>query len=78
MASGLSLVSMIEAEAANAKKKYRQVIVDIEEMLEIKLNETVIPLRLLDDLVRAADGLLNQCFTKARREGTFIALSMVP
>jgi len=48
----------IEAEAARAKKKYKQVMVDIEELPSIKPNETVIPLSSLDDLVRIADDLV--------------------
>lgn len=48
----------VEAEAARAKKKYKQVMVDIEELPSIKPNETVIPLSSLDDLVRIADDLV--------------------
>jgi len=48
----------VEVEAARAKKKYKQVMVDIEELPEVKPSETVIPLSSLDDLVRIADDLV--------------------
>ena len=47
-----------EAEAARAKKKYGQVMADIEELPGVKPNEIVIPLSSLDDLVRIADDLV--------------------
>jgi len=51
-------ISAAEVQAARAKKKYKQVMVDIEELPEVKPNETVIPLSSLDDLVRIADDLV--------------------
>jgi len=51
-------VSEVEAEAIRAKKKYKQVMVDVEELPEVKSNEIVIPLNSLDDLVRIADDLV--------------------
>ncbi|MDH5781573.1 MAG: DUF5305 domain-containing protein, partial [Dehalococcoidia bacterium] len=48
----------VETEAARAKKKYKQVMVDVEGLPEVKANETVIPLSSLDDLVRIADDLV--------------------
>jgi len=48
----------VETEAIRAKKKYKQVMVDVEELPEVKANETVIPLSSLDDLVRIADDLV--------------------
>jgi len=48
----------VEAEAARARKKYRQVLVDVEELPSAKPNETLIPLSSLDDLVRVADDLV--------------------
>ena len=55
----------IEAEAARAKKKYKQVIVDIEDLPEVKPNETVIPLGSLDALVKIADDLVKPVLHKA-------------
>lgn len=51
-------ISAAEVQAARAKKKYKQVMVDIEELPEVKPSETVIPLSSLDDLVRIADDLV--------------------
>jgi hypothetical protein len=51
-------VSAGEAEAARARKKYRQMMVDIGELPVVKPTETVIPLNSLDDLVRIADDLV--------------------
>jgi len=48
----------VEAEAARAKKKYKQTIVDIQELPEVKPNETVIPIGSVDDLARIADDLV--------------------
>jgi hypothetical protein len=55
---GLAVVSAGEAEAARARKKYRRMMVDVEELHEIKPNDTVVPLSSLDDLVRIADDLV--------------------
>jgi hypothetical protein len=55
---GVAMVSAGEAEAARAKKKYKQVMVDVEELPEVKPTEIVIPLNSLDDLVRIADDLV--------------------
>jgi len=48
----------VETEAARAKKKYKQVMVDIEDLPSVKPTETVIPLSSLDDLARIADDLV--------------------
>jgi hypothetical protein len=55
---GVAMVSAGEAEAARAKKKYKQIMVDVEELPEVKPTEIVIPLNSLDDLVRIADDLV--------------------
>ena len=55
---GLAMLSAGEAEAMRAGKKYRQVMVDIEQLPEVKATETVIPLNSLDDLARIADDLV--------------------
>lgn len=48
----------VEAEAARARKKHKQVIVDVRELPSAKPNETVIPVSSVDDLVRIADDLV--------------------
>jgi hypothetical protein len=50
-------VSAGEAEAARARKKYRQMMVEVGELPEIKPSETVVPLNSVDDLMRIADDL---------------------
>jgi hypothetical protein len=60
-----------EAELARARKKYRQVIVDIEELPEAKPNDTIITLSSLDDLVRIADDLVKPVLHQAE-EGRHI------
>jgi len=59
-------ISEVEAEAARAKKKYSQVMVDVEELPGVKTSETVIPLNSLDDLVRIADDLVKPVFHQAK------------
>lgn len=54
---GRAPVSAGEAEAARARKKYKQLLVDVDALPEVKATETVIPLISLDDLVRIADDL---------------------
>jgi len=54
----LAPVTAGEAEAARARKKYRQMMVDVEELPGVKPTETVIPLNSLDDLARIADDLV--------------------
>jgi hypothetical protein len=55
---GVATISAGEAEVARARKKYRQMMVDVEELPGVKPTETVIPLNSLDDLVRIADDLV--------------------
>jgi len=62
---GLAPVSAGEAEAARARKKYRQMMVDVEELPGVKPTETVIPLNSLDDLVRVADDLVKPILHQA-------------
>jgi hypothetical protein len=54
---GLAMVSAGEAEVARARKKYKQIMMDVEELPEVKETETIIALNSLDDLVRIADDL---------------------
>jgi len=49
---------------ARAKKKYKQTIVDIQELPSVKPNEIVIPLNSLNDLVRIADDLVKPALHK--------------
>jgi len=54
---GLAPVSAGEAEAGRARKRYKQMMVDVAELPEVKPNDTVVALRSVDDLVRIADDL---------------------
>jgi hypothetical protein len=62
---GLATISAGEAEVARARKKYRQMMVDVEELPEVKPTETVIPLNSLDDLARIADDLVKPILHQA-------------
>jgi len=54
----LAGLSAAEIQSSRAKKKYKQVLVDIQELPKVKSNDTVITLSSLDDLVRIADDLV--------------------
>jgi hypothetical protein len=58
-------LSPIEEEMLRAKKKHKDVIVDIGELPEAKVGETVIQLSSLNELIKAADGLLKPVLHKA-------------
>jgi hypothetical protein len=60
-------VSAGEAEAARARRKYRQMMVDVEELPWAKPTETVVPLNSLDDLVRIADDLVKPVLHQAEK-----------
>jgi hypothetical protein len=62
----LASVSAGEAEAARAGKKYRQMMVDVEELPGVKPTEIVIPLNSLDDLARIADDLVKPILHQAK------------
>jgi hypothetical protein len=62
---GLATLSAGEANVARARKKYRQMMVDVEGLPEVKPSETVIPLNSLDDLVRIADDLVKPILHQA-------------
>ena len=55
---GVAMVGAGEAEVTRGGKKYRQIMVDVEELPEVKPTETVISLGSLDDLARIADDLV--------------------
>ncbi len=58
-------LSPVEEEALRARKKHKDVIVDIGELPEAKAREMVIQLSSLDELIKAADGLLKPVLHKA-------------
>jgi len=62
---GLALVSTGEAEVARARRKYRQMMVDVEELPEAKPSDTVVPLSSVDDLARIADDLARPVLHRA-------------
>jgi len=64
----LATVSAGEAEAARARKKYKEMMVDVEELPGVKPTETVIPLSSLDDLVRIADDLVKPVLHQAEEK----------
>ena len=47
-----------EEEAFRARKKYKNVVVDVAELLQTKPEEAIVPVGPLDELVKAADSLL--------------------
>ncbi len=54
-----------EKPAERAAKKYRDMIVEIKELPEVKPGETVVSLDSLDDLIKAAQGLLKPVLHQA-------------
>ena len=62
---GLAMVSTGEAEVARARRKYKQIMVDVEELPEAKPSDTVVPLSSVDDLARIADDLARPVLHRA-------------
>ena len=60
--------SQIERKAQQAANKYKDIIVGIEELPAVQPGETVILLDSLDDLIKAAQGLLKPVLHKAAKE----------
>lgn len=58
----------IEKRAQQAAKKYKDIIVEIKELPEVKAGETVISLDSLDALVKTAQGLLKPVLHRAEKE----------
>ena len=58
----------IERKAQRARKKYKDIIVEIKELPELKPGETIMSLDSLDDLIKAAQGLLKPILHKAEKE----------
>jgi hypothetical protein len=61
-------LSEIEQEAQHVAKKYKGIIIEIEELPVVKPGETVVRLHSLEDLVKAAEGLLKPVLHKAGYE----------
>ena len=70
------VMSRIDREAARAKKKHKNVIVDIKELPEAKPEETVVPMSSLDELIKAADSLFKPVHIKLRLVSTLTVLLM--
>jgi hypothetical protein len=62
------VVSKMEAEAFRAKRKHKNVIVDITELPAAKPREIVVPVGSLDELIKAADNLLKPVLHKAETD----------
>lgn len=60
------VMSRIDREAIRAKKKHKNVIVDIKELPEAKPEETVVPMSSLDELIKAADSLFKPVLHQAQ------------
>ena len=58
----------IEKELQLARRKYKELIVDVEELPDVRSGETVISLSSLDDLIRTAEELLKPVLHQAEKE----------
>ena len=58
-------MSEIEKEAFRAKKKHKNVIVDITKLPAARRGEVVIPIESLEELIKAADNLLKPVLHQA-------------
>lgn len=61
-------LSAVDAEAARARRKYRQIMADVVELPEVKAGEIVIVLSSLDDLVKIADDLVKPVLHKVEEQ----------
>ena len=61
-------LSEIEQEAQHVAKKYKGIIIEIDELPAVKPGETVVRLHSLEDLLKAAEGLLKPVLHKAGYE----------
>ncbi len=59
----------VEKATRQAQKKYKNIMVEVKELPEVKPGEAVIALNSLDDLVRTAEGLLKPVLHKAEGQG---------
>jgi len=62
------VVSKIEQEALRAKKKHRNVIVDIAKLPAAQCEQVVIPVGSLEELIKAADSLLKPVLHQAQAD----------
>ena len=62
-------LSVIEAELKRARKKYKDAIVDTDELDLAGASEMVIRLGSLDGLIKTTDDLLKPVFHKAEAHG---------
>ena len=62
------IMSRIEEEAFRAKKKHKNVIVDITKLPAAKREEKVVPIGSLDELIKAADSLLKPVLHQAEAD----------
>jgi hypothetical protein len=60
--------SLMEQEARRVRKKYKDLIVDIDELPGVRAGETVIPLNSLADITTIADGLGKVVLHQAEKE----------
>jgi len=68
-------LTAVELEAQRARKKHKDVIVDVEELPEAEAEVMVISLGSLDELVKAADALLKPVLHKAQaRKHTYCVI----
>jgi Tfp pilus assembly protein PilO len=61
-------LSVLEKEAIQVKKKHKDIIIDVSELPELKDQDRVIILNSLEELVKAADGLLKPVLHKAETD----------
>lgn len=62
------VMSKLKEEAFRAKKKHKNVIVDIKELPPAKPEETVVPISSLDELIAAADSLFKPVLHQAETD----------
>jgi hypothetical protein len=58
-------ISKIEAEAVRARRKYKNVIIDVGELPPTEPGEVIIPISSVDELVRTSDALLKPVLHQA-------------
>jgi hypothetical protein len=76
--SGPEKPTDIEREVQRAGKKYKDIIVEIKELPGVKPGEKVVSLDTLDDLIKAAQGLLKPVLHKAEKDRHIYCVFDVP
>ncbi len=61
-------VPTLEGEAFRARKMYKDIIVDVQDIASAKAGEVIIPIENLDELVKVAEALLKPVLHKAEVE----------